>query len=355
MDLKELYLDPKFSAAFAGKNLFSDAVRKRDRSVKAEDVEKSLRKIDAYTLHKPTKREALYRRIYTQGIGYLYQCDLVDMSKFADENDDYKFIITIIDTFSKKAWAFKLKNKTAKSILEVMEPFFKKNKCEKLEFDQGGEFVNMLFKKMLKKYKIEYYHVYSDRKCAIVERCNRTLKTRMYRSFTARGGHRWVDVLQDLVNAYNSSKHRSIGNFTPNQVKKSNESLIRKFLYPPIKKQRKHTKPVYKVGDSVRISMKKAPFQKGYEQSYSYQVYEVTKVLRTYPVTYKIRDYKGEELEGSFYKRELQIVDKNDGIWPISKILGTVRRRGLTYYRVNYLGYPEDLTDLIPQQDLFNI
>ena len=131
--------------------------------------------------------------------------------------------------------------------------------------------------------------------------------------------------------------------------------MVRKLLYPVVKKEGKHTKPVYKVGDSVRISMKKATFQKGYEQTYSYQVYTVSKVLRTYPVTYKIRDYKGEELEGSFYKRELQVVDKNDGIWPINKILGTVKRRGATYYRVNYLGYPDTLTDLIPQQDLFKI
>ena len=355
MDLKELYLDPKFSAAFSGKKLFSEVVRKQDRSVKTKDVEKSLRKIDAYTLHKPNRREPLYRRIYTKGIGDLYQCDLVDMTKFADENDGYKWVITIIDTFSKKAWAFKLKNKTAESIVSVMKSFFEKNKCKKIEFDQGGEFKNRLFLKLLKKNKIHHYHVYSDRKCAIVERFNRTLKTRMYRSFTARGSHRWVDVLQDLVNAYNSSKHRSIGGFTPNQVKKSNEKLVRKMLYPIIKKEKKHMKPVYKIGDSVRISMMKAPFQKGYDQTYSYQVYEVSKVQRTYPVTYKIRDYKGEELDGSFYKNELQIIDKSDGIWPINKILGTVKKRGVTYYRVNYLGYPEDLTDLISQQDLFNV
>lgn len=355
MDLKKLYQDPKFSAAFSGKQTFSDAVRSQDRTVKRKDVEKAFRGIDAYTLHKPTRRESLYRRIYTKGIGYLYQCDLVDMSKFADENNGFKWLITIIDTFSKKAWAYKMKNKSAESIVTVMTPFFKKNKCNKIEFDQGGEFKNRLFLDLLKKHKIKYFHVYSDRKCAIVERFNRTLKTRMYRSFTSRGSHRWIDVLQDLINAYNSSKHRSIGGFTPNQVKKSNEHIIRRILYPKIKKEKKHTKTVYKIGDTVRISMMKAPFQKGYDQTYSYQVYEVSKVRQTYPVTYKIRDYKGEELDGAFYKNELQIVDKSDGIWPINKILGTEKKRGVTYYRVNYLGYPEDLTDLIPQQDLFNV
>ena len=67
--------------------------------------------------------------------------------------------------------------------------------------------------------------MYSDRKCAIVERFNRTLKTRMYRSFTARGTHRWIDILEDLVNGYNNTKHSSIG-FKPNAVNKYNENSI---------------------------------------------------------------------------------------------------------------------------------
>ena len=145
MDLKNLYQNPKFSASFSGKKLFSDAVRKRDRTLKDKDVEKALRAIDSYTLHKPTKRQSLYRRIYTHGIGYLFQIDLVDMSKFADVNDGYKWIITIIDTFSKRAWAYKLKDKSADSIVEVMKPFFARNKCKKIEFDQGLEFTNNFF------------------------------------------------------------------------------------------------------------------------------------------------------------------------------------------------------------------
>ena len=200
MNLKELYTDPKFPASFSGKKSFSEAIRKRDRTVKNSEVEQTLQKLDVYTLHKPTQREALYRRIYTKGINYLYQCDLVDIAKFGNENDGFKYIITVIDTFSKRAWAFPLKNKTTNEICKVMKKFFKKNKCKKIEFDKGGEFVSTLFKKLLKKNKIKFYHVHSDRKAAIVERFNRTLKTRMYKYFTAQGGHRWVDILQDLIN-----------------------------------------------------------------------------------------------------------------------------------------------------------
>ena len=85
-----------------------------------------MKAVDSYTLHKPVKKPTLYRRIYTKGINYLYQIDLVDMTKFENQNDGYRWLITIIDTFSKKAWAFKMKNKSAKSIMKVMVPFFQK-------------------------------------------------------------------------------------------------------------------------------------------------------------------------------------------------------------------------------------
>ena len=109
MDFKKLYTDPKFSGSFSGKSRFIKAIRSKDRSVKRRDIEKALRSIDSYSLHKPLKRPKLHRRIYSKGINYLFQIDLIDMSKFEGENDGYRWFITIIDTFSKKAWAFKTK------------------------------------------------------------------------------------------------------------------------------------------------------------------------------------------------------------------------------------------------------
>ena len=176
----------------------------------------------------------------------------------------------------------------------------------------------------------------------------------MYRSFTARGSHRWVDILQDLIDGYNNSKHRSLGGVRPVDVKKSNENLIRKILFPKIKKKKQHTKAIYKIGDTVRIAMKRRPFQKAYLQNFSYEVFEVSSVKNTYPTTYTLRDFQGEPVQGSFYKGEIQLVDKSDGIYPINKIVKTRKRRGITEYLVNFLGYPEDFTEWIPQELLFD-
>ena len=354
MNLKQLYNDSIFPASFTGKARFAKAVQTQYPNIKTKDVEKALKAIDSYTLHKPTKRPSLFRRIYTKGIGYLYQIDLVDMSKFAKENDRYHFLITIIDTFSKKAWAFKLKSKTATSIMQVMKVFLLTNRPQKIEFDQGTEFYNTQFLNLLKTYGIKFYSVYSDRKCAIVERFNRTLKTRMYRSFTARGTHRWIDILQNLIDGYNNTKHRST-RFATNHVNKSNENVVRKKLFPKVKKAKQHLKPYYNVGDTVRITRKKSIFQKGYEQTYSYEVFKVSEIKNTYPVTYGLKDYKGIEIKGSFYKNEIQLVDKSNNIWPIEEIVDTRKRSGRTEYLVKFLGYPTEANTWIAQNDLFNL
>ena len=354
MNIKKLYQDPNFSASFAGKQRFFNAVKSKHKNTKLKTVENALKSVDSYTLHKPVRKPQKYRRIYTKGIKYLYQIDLVDMTKFEKKNSGYRWIITIIDTFSKKAWAFKMKRKSAKSIMAVMVSFLRENTPQKIEFDQGTEFYNSFFLNLLKKHKIKYFSVYSDRKCAIVERFNRTLKTRMYRSFTARGSHKWIDVLQELVIGYNKTRHSST-KFAPNDVNDKNEHIVRKNLYPKMEKELKHIIEHFKVGQSVRISTKKSIFQKGYEQTYSYEVFTVNKVKDTYPVTYGLSDYKGNIINGSFYTNEIQAVDVTDNIWPIEKILSTRVREGISEYLVKFQGYPDEANTWITQEDLFDL
>ena len=355
MDLKRLYQDPKFSGSFTGQDRFYKAqVRElRGESVSKGTVKKKLSAIDSYTLHKPVRRPKLYRRIITKGIDYLYQCDLVDMSAFHQENDGYKWIITIIDTFSKKAWAFKMRRKSGSSIVEVMTPFLRINTPQKIQFDQGTEFYNKLFLNLLKKHKVHHYSVYSEQKSAIIERFNRTLKERMFKYFTSRGSHRWVDILQNLVDGYNKTKHSSTS-FAPNDVTKRNERKVREKLFPKVEKLKEHTKAAFKIGDSVRITRKKGVFEKGYEMNWSWEVFKISEIKDTYPVTYGVSDYKGDVIQGSFYKSELQKVDKSDDIWPIEKIIKSRKRAGQTEYLVKFIGYTDEANSWITQQDLFN-
>ena len=279
-DFKKLYTDPKFAGSFSGQRRFLEGLK--SAGVPTRGAKGALKKIDSYTLHKPVKRPPKFRRIYTKGIGYLLNIDLVDMSAWVRENDGYKWLITCIDTFSKKAAVFKTKNKSGIAIVNALKSYLEQIRPIKVEFDSGREFYNHNFLNLLKANNIKHYSVYSPRKGAIIERFNRTLKTRMYRAFSARGNRRWIDIVDDLVAGYNNSKHRSIG-MTPNQVTSENETEVRANLYPTMIQNTK--KPQFAPGETVRITRQKGAFEKGYEMTYTYEVFAIHAVKPTHPIT----------------------------------------------------------------------
>ena len=371
MDLKELYRDPKFGGSLGGRKRFYRAVKKLYPDVTQEDVDEYLKTDDGYTLHKPVKKPSTFRRVFTKRIGYLYQIDLVDMSELKAFNEGYCWIIVCIDTFSKKVWCFKTKNKTAATTTDALRDLLTVNRPEKIQTDLGSEFFNSTFKQLCKELGIQLYTTHDEKKASIVERVNRTLKTRMYRYFTTKGTKVWYDVLDQLVEGYNNSYHRSVKR-APNDVDKSNESKVRLVLFPKKKSKRQAAKqkrkvqrkvarvPTFKVGDSVRISRKKHIFEKGYEQTYTHEVFYVYKKNKvknkpTVPVTYGLKDYNHEVVEGSFYPEEMQKVDKSANLWPVEKVLKTRKSEGKTQFFVKWKGYDDKFNSWIDDKEMFDI
>ena len=130
------------------------------------------------------------------------------MQKF---NDGYRYLLVCIDVFSKYAWVIPLKNKTGPSLVEAFKIILAgERKPEKIITDQGTEFFNRHFKALLKDEDIELYNTYNETKASVLDRLIRTLKTRMWRYFTAKKTMRYIDMLPDLVYSYNHSIHRSI-------------------------------------------------------------------------------------------------------------------------------------------------
>eukprot|EP00116_Pleurobrachia_bachei_P005918 sb/3466180/ len=351
MTITELYKDPNLSGAFAGRETFYRSLKERNPNTKRGKVNKELRSSDVYTLHKPVQKPRNYRRVFTKGINYLFQIDLCDMSKHVKDNNGFKWIITCIDTFSKKLWAFKIKNKTGASVLKALKPLIEKEKPKKIETDGGGEFKNAGFQSLLKKHGIKTYTIKSPRKCSIVERVNRTLKTRMYRAFTSRGSHRWVDILAQLVAAYNKSYHRSI-RMKPIDVNSRNEASVRATLFP---KQSPPKPTKLKLSDTVRITAKKSTFQKGYEQGWSHEVFEISAIKRTKPITFSVKNIGGATLPRSFYSSEIQLVDKSDNIWRVDSVIKKRKYRGKVEYLVKWKGYPETYNSWVQHRDLFSL
>jgi len=186
-----------------------------------ENVKRFLSSQEAYTLHKPLRWKFVRRKTYSKGINDLYQADLVDLTNISRYNDKHRFLLTVIDVFSKRAWAIPVLNKSAQRVTEAFEKVLSTGgNCRMLQTDRGSEFLNSTFQQMLKINNIHFYTSNSDTKASICERFNRTLKTKLFKYFSYKKTWRYIDILPDILESYNNTYHRSI-RMTPNEVNES--------------------------------------------------------------------------------------------------------------------------------------
>ena len=306
----------------------------------------NVRKTIAKELHRPVRRNFPRRAVEVKGLHDLYQADLVEMIPHAKLNKGYKYLMTVINAFSKYAYAIPLKTKSGVEVAHALEPIIVKNKMKYLQTDNGKEYFNSAVQALLKRFNVKHYSSYSEKKASIVERFNRTLKTNMYRAFSEQGHYRWLTLLPELVQEYNSSVHRTIG-MKPCQVDESNERLVLKRIKrntAPRKVSKKHR---FKAGDRVRVSKYKIIFAKGYTPNWTNEIYTVHRVQPTVPVTYSLKDHTGEVLEGGFYEQELSKTSVGD-VYLVEKIL---RRKG-DHVRVRWLGFDGKHDSWIHKKDL---
>ena len=170
-------------------------------------------------------------------------------------------------------------------------------KTNKIWVDQGGEFYNNVFKKWLSHNDIIMYSTYHEGKSVVAERFSRTLKNKLYKHMTATGINIYYDVLDDVVNKYNNTKHSTI-KMKPIDVGDNNKRV---YIDEHNEKNSR-----FKVGDRVRISKFKNIFAKGYIPNWSKEIFIVDKINDTVPYMYNLKDSNEEEIIGSFYDRELQ-------------------------------------------------
>ena len=299
MDLKKFYLDPKFPGSYSGAYKFYQEVKNIHPKVTLKKVNEFLKSQDAYTLHKRT-RKPKFRRTLVFKPRDLWQIDLLDMQKYSKENDGYRYICVIIDCFSRYVWVKPLKNKTGKATVKALALLLMNERPKLIQADQGTEFFNRDVKRMLEAFGPKLYHTYTDKKAAIVERVQRTLRGRLGRLFTKRGNFKWIDKIDDIVTAYNNTHHSSI-KMKPVDVDEEHIANIFFNSLPNLKKTIKFSN-----GDRVRILIKKNQFAKEFEKSWSEEIFKIKRIQNTNPITYLIEDLDGEDINGGFYTEELQ-------------------------------------------------
>ena len=306
-------------------------------------VDKKKAQTLAEELHKPIRRKFKRRRVLVGGIDRIWAADLVDMQAFAKFNRGVKYLLAVIDVFSKYGWLIPLKDKTGKSVASALKTIFEGRKPEKMWVDKGKEFYNKDVKDL-----IELYSTENEEKSSVVERWIRTMKEKMWKYFTANSTNVYIDVLPDLVKEYNNTRHSSIKMTLVKASKKENELIVWRNLYPDHLEIR-DINPKFSVGDKVRISKKKKTFEKGYTTRWTEEIFTIAEVQRTQPPTYKIADLNGEEIKGTFYEPELQKTSQE--IFRIEKVIKRGKKKSL----VKWKGYSDDFNSWVDNKDIVNI
>ena len=195
------------------------------------------------------------------------------MQSLSRKNKGIKYLLCAIDLYSKYAFVIPLKDKKGISIFNAFNKIIKQSnrKPNKIWVDQGGEFYNNVFEKWLSDNDINMYSTYNEGKSVVAERFIRTLKNKLYKHMAATGKNVYYDVLDDVVNKYNKTKHSTI-KMKPIDVKNSKRVFIDEHNEKDIK---------FKVGDRVRISRYKNIFAKGYAPNWSSEIFIVDKITKT--------------------------------------------------------------------------
>ena len=159
----------------------------------------------AGALHKPVSKKFETRLINVNGIDEIWAADLIDMQAFSKQNKGIKYLLTVIDVFSKRVWIIPIKQKTRKEIAGEFSKIFENRRGSKLWVNKGSEFYSKDVRK-----QVELYCTENEEKYCVIERFNHTINEKNYKYFLANSTRKYIDVLDTLVDEYNNTIHPSI-------------------------------------------------------------------------------------------------------------------------------------------------
>lgn len=225
-------------------------------------------------------------------------------------------------------------------------------------FVLGWEFLHQkTIQKLFKENSIHHFSSQNETKACVAERAIKTIKARISRFITASQNYRYINKLQDFANSYNNTKHRSIA-MAPNQVNKENETKVWWSLYWPKNIiEKKSVKFSFAVGDLVRISNLRRTFEREYDIRWTGELFKVSRrYFRGGTAIYKVEDFHGDEIIGTFYQHELQKVSvEEDKLWKVDKILERRKRKGRNEVLVRWLYWPSSFDSWEKEESLIDI
>ena len=240
-----------------------------------------------------------------------WSLDILDLKDYGPENNrGYRYVLVIIDNFSKYGWTIPPKNKNAQTIKDSFENILisSKRRPNLIESDRGKEFYNNIFQDFLNKNNIKLYSRNSSIASVFAERFNRTIRDLLKKIVFEQGDANWIDILPTITKQYNNRIHSST-KLTPIQASvKMNEG----YVYKNLLDKRKKVKPKFQINDLVRTADLKKTFSKGDTTNWSYRLYKITEIINDTIPSFKIDNLKERYIESLLKKTELTLKENKD-------------------------------------------
>lgn len=343
--LDKLYKTPKNPASLGGLNRLLRAAQ--DYDISKKEVISYLKNQDGYSLHKDRRVNYKTSKTYSFTKNNIWMVDLSSLVHIAEENDNVKYLLFCIDVYSRYLWVKPLKTKYSAEVADKFIEIFNDGHIPAyICADEGSEFKGNTLQ-LFKTFNIGFYNVYGKAKASLVERVQRTIKSRIFRYLTIKNSKRYIDELNNIVESYNITPHSST-KLTPKQ----------KYLYNTVYEyplfEKCQSKPKFKVGEHVRVSRILKEIQKSFEGTFSYQIFVIDKIVcRSGLHVYRLKDLNNDTILGIFYEQELQSVnyDKN-APFRIEKILHTKKIGNKTLFKVRFLGYGPQFDTYVEEAQL---
>lgn len=326
---------------------------------KAKEI---LEHTEGYTLHREYKSPKQYNPYYVHERREQIQGDLIDVSVISNDNNNVKFLLVLIDIFTKRLWVYPLQNKNARTMTQIMRRWLQSLDVipKKIMTDKGTEFTNRSVQQLLRSYNVEWQAAIGTVKACIAERVNKTLQILIYKYLTENETLKYIDILPDLVITYNTRGHRTLEGMTPEEADlPDNEARVQAIFhekYDQIGRQRKL--PRFNVGNLVRIKTlpkKISNESRAYAEQFKGEYFNIIRINRTLPIPlYYLRSTDtGEIIEGGFYANELQRV--RGDLYKIERVLRERVRRGRRELFVKWRYFGPQWNEWIPAANVARV
>lgn len=288
-------------------------------------------------LLKPVRKKFPRKKIKILGLDDMFQADLAVLTNLERYNRGYKYLLVVINSFSKFLFCEPLKSKSSLEVAQAFEKILKRSKYlpNLLCTDRGTEFYSSHFKAVCRKYGIHLYSTTTTVKSSLAENGILLLRRFLGKQFLLNRSKNWVDQLDKVLEIYNNRKHTKT-KIAPIKITRKNEKQILKTVYE--KDKPIFTKPKYKIGQFCRLAIRKNLFYKSHEINWTPEVFKIVAVNNKYPTTYKVESLDGAPIIGQFYDSEISLT-KFPNEFLVEKI---VRRKG-SKVLVKWLGFPSEL------------